>query len=475
MTERSKQDKLEALRRQLGLKTCAQITPQENRPDSPHTAPDSSGEPPASGHLDLRSLSARLGLMSGTQLARTRDDDEEQRLSGSFEIDKIMPGSFVGEDEDRFFLLRREFPLSYAQGNLPLSTALECVSEHIALSAADPELAAFDPRTTLFVDTETTGLAGGAGTVAFLIGIGYFTEDTFCVEQCFLGDYDQEESMLRYLADRFSGFNTVAGYNSKSFDLPLLRTRFIQNRIPFRLDGVKHLDLVHAARRFWKRRLADCSLGNIEREVLGFRRHGDVPSHLIPQLWLDYLYSRDARPLEGVFYHHLMDILSLVTLTGWLSQCLAQPEGSGFDHIEDRLSLVRLHFRQKNYDEVLRHGRAFLEADERSPLRRECLEMIALACKRRQRWLDMQEALEHLIDEFPSDLTARLELAKHHEHRTRDLFTAERLCAEALDRLEIRSALARDTGIPDPTLEAFRRRLQRLRRKLGKNNPLLDD
>ena len=120
-------------------------------------------------------------------------------------------------------------------------------------------------------------------------------------------------------------------------------------------------------------------------DVLGFERVGDVPSYLIPQHWFDFLRMRDARPLKKIFEHHKNDILSLVTLVGWLSQCLSSPHGSGFEHTEDRLSLVRVHFKQKNYDAVIEHGWKFIEREERSPLRMECLEMIGMALKRRRR------------------------------------------------------------------------------------------
>jgi hypothetical protein len=360
--------------------------------------------------------------------------------------------------------VRRDYPLSWLQGNIELGAALASASEHIAFSAADEALLDFDPRTALFMDTETTGLAGGSGTVAFLVGIGYFIKDGFRLDQCFMRDYDDEEAMLRFVAERFAEGRTVVSYNGKSFDMPLLRSRFIQQRAPFRSEGMPHYDLVHAARRFWKRRLSDCSLGNIEKEILGVRRHGDVPGHLIPEMWFEYLDTRDARPLQGVLYHHQMDILSLVALTGWLSQCLSAPQGDGFEHIEDRLSVVRVHFKQKKYLDVVEHANRFLEVQERGPMRRECLEMLALACKRLGRWLEMQQAWEQILEEFPNDIIARHELIKHHEHRTRDLPTAERLCREALDRLAAEQA------------RSFSMRLERIQKKLqrGLRRPASD-
>lgn len=467
-------DKLEALSKQLGLKTGAQWAREREaqaQPAPPDASPEGKPDTGASNGFAkqkdmLRALSERLKLMSGTQCQQEREALEEQRAAGVFEIGKILSGTLIGDDSSGFFLRRQDFPLDYRQGILELGAALASSSKHIAFSANDPDLEGFDPRTTVFMDTETSGLAGGAGTVTFLVGLGYFIGDAFRLDQCFMRDYDDEPAMLEFLADLLPRFTTVAGYNSKSFDLPLLRTRFVQNRIPYRMDAMLHYDLVHAARRFWKRRLADCSLGNIEREVLGIRREGDVPSHLIPEIWFDYLNTRDARPLRGVFYHHQMDILSLVTLTGWLSQCLAAPSGQGFEHLEDRLSLVRLHFRQKNYPEVVQQANAFLESEERGPLRRECLEMLGMACKRLQRWLEMEQAWDLLLEEFPSDHAARLELAKHQEHRRRNLFKAEKLCAEGLELLNAQAARIRDDMFAHAVRKAFARRLERIRRKL---------
>lgn len=415
----------------------------------------------------LDALMKRPGVMIGSQWQQAREAQTEERKQAGHDIAQVIPGEAVGDEEARFWLVREDFPLTHQQGKLTLGAALDSVSKHIAFSACDEELADFDPRTACFVDTETIGLAGGSGTVAFLVGVGYFVENAFRLDQCFMRDFDEEAPMLAYLAERFAQCSTVVGYNSKSFDVPLLRTRFIQNRIRFRGDALPHLDLVHAARRFWKRRLQDCSLGNIEREVLGVERLGDVPSHLIPQMWFDYLRSEDARPMRKVFYHHKMDILSLVALTGWLSQCLSTPDGGGFEHTEDRLSLVRIHFRQKNYDAVVEQGWKFIEQEERSPLRRECLEMLGFAFKRRQRWEEMQQAFELLIEEFPSDFNARMELAKLHEHRTRDLGRALALCREGIELIEARHGRFQTIAALNGA-EALRDRLARIEKKLRK-------
>lgn len=416
----------------------------------------------------LKGLLATKGVMTGAEWRRKLEDVEQRRKAGEFEIDKIVPGKVVEEETGGFYLVTQELPLDSRQGRVELGAVLDVIPEHIALSACDAELEEFEPATSLFMDIETIGLAGGTGTVAFLVGVGYFTEGIFRVEQCFMRDYDDEEAMLNYL-DRLSArCQTVVSYNGKTFDLPLLRTRFIANRMPFRLDRALHFDLLHAARRFWKARLEDCTLSTIEQEILGVRRHGDVPSSQIPQIWFDYLDTRDARPLEKVFYHHKMDILSLVALTAWLSQCLSAPEGRGFEHSQDRLSLVRLHYRQKRYEEVVQHGLQFLETDADSPLRRECLELVAFAFKRRQDWPRMKDMWERLRDEDPKNLLARLELAKYYEHRARNLPAAEHECEAAVQFLETRIALNQHSDLDTWHLESFHHRLGRIRRKLVK-------
>ena len=406
----------------------------------------------------LKGLLATTGLMTGAQWQDRAAEIEEQRASGDFEIDKTIPGEIIGDEESAFYLVRQDFPLETPHGNTTLGAALGTLPHHIALSASDAELADFDIRSAVFVDTETTGLAGGAGTVTFLVGVGYFTDDAFRLDQCFMRDYDDEEPMLEYLDEVFRRSRTLVSYNGKSFDLPLLRTRFITNRIPYRLEGLAHFDLVHAARRFWKKRLGDCSLGNIERAILGIRRTGDIPGSEIPRIWLDYLHTRDARPLVPVFNHHKMDILSLVALTATLSQALEVPDGEGFEHHADRLSLVRVHFRQKQYAEVLDLSATLLDALSDEALRHELHEMTGFAAKRLQRWDVMETAWTAVLEEFPRDLMARHELAKHYEHRKRDLPAAARMCEEALQH----------TGSAPGHTATFRHRLDRIQKKLKK-------
>lgn len=419
----------------------------------------------------LRGLLERGDLMRGEDWRKEAEAREERRKSGELEVDKFVPGEVVGDDEDGFYLVQQDLPLDTLQGNVELGAVLDAIPEHIALCACDSELETFDPATALFIDTETTGLMGGAGTAVFLVGAGYFTEGAFRLEQCFMRDFDDEEPMLEYLNGIFARSETVVSFNGKSFDVPLLRNRFVSQRMPFRLDTTRHFDLVHAARRFYKTRLGDCSLGNIERAVLGVRRRGDIASAEIPQIWLDYIHTRDAHMLPRVFYHHKMDILSLVALTALLSQCLDVPAGQGFEYVEDRLSLVRLHFRQKRFEEAVACARDLLETDMEVHIRRECLEFLAFAYKRLPDWDSMEQTWELMLQEFPRDILPRLELAKHHEHRTRNLLEAERICVQTLEFLRTREALGRNDEFESLQAQSFQYRLDRIRRKLARARP----
>ena len=454
---------LDALKAKLGLISAKDIA---SKPETGHTRPrpqtHGTSEPKEGGLLSsamAQQLRARLGLNTESAPSASPPPDTHPDATAT-PIETVVDGACVGDETSSFFCMRKHYPLDYLIGDIPLSAALKCTGKEIALSACDDTLLGFDSKRACFMDTETTGLAGGTGTVAFLVGMGYFSETSFVLEQCFLRDYDDEPAMLEYLADRLADVATVVSYNGKSFDLPLLRTRFVQHRTPFPLEGAGHYDLVHAVRRVWKKRLQNCSLGNIEKEVLGLRRHGDVPGFLIPQLWLNYLDTRDARPLAPVFYHHEMDILSLVALAGHLTQVLSAKDGASLRHAEDQLSVVRLYFKNKQYEEAIAEAQRFLDAS-RIPdaLRRECFALLGQACKRAGHFEDMAGTWTQMHEEFPGDPFAAAELAKYREHQQRDYAAAILICKETLAILEAE-------GMPgDFSVSALRGRLARLERK----------
>ncbi len=175
-----------------------------------------------------------------------------------------------------------------------------------------------DPKRIAFLDTETTGLAGGTGTVAFLVGVGRLTDRGFRVRQYFMRDFGEEASMLQAVAEDLAGAELLVTYNGKSYDEPLLASRYVLARIRPPFSRLAHLDLLHGARRLWKLRFDSCRLQELEAQILGYTREGDVPGGLIPRVYFDYLRTRRPGHLHAVLHHNVLDILTLAALTAIL-------------------------------------------------------------------------------------------------------------------------------------------------------------
>lgn len=184
----------------------------------------------------------------------------------------------------------------------------------------------FDIRKCLFLDTETTGLSGGAGTIAFLVGLGFIEDDHFVVEQYLMKDYADEAEMLSRIARRMEAFEAVCTFNGKNFDLPLLSTRFTMCRMREKWRDLEQLDLLYPSRRTWKLRLGSCKLSRLEEFILGQGRTGDLPGSEVPQRYFDFLKCGDMRLLEDIIAHNRQDIYTLGTLLAHLCQLYAHPE-----------------------------------------------------------------------------------------------------------------------------------------------------
>lgn len=185
---------------------------------------------------------------------------------------------------------------------------------------------AFDVRKCLFLDTETTGLSGGAGTVAFLVGVGFVDGDSFVIEQYLMKDYSDEPELIDRLANRMDAFEYVCTFNGKNFDMPLLEARFTMNRMRHRWREMENLDLLHPARRTWKLRLGSCRLCRLEEFILGMERVDDLPGSEVPQRYFDFLKSGDMTLLEDIIRHNRQDIATLATLLVKLCNVYDAPE-----------------------------------------------------------------------------------------------------------------------------------------------------
>ena len=410
----------------------------------------------------ISQLKELTGLMTAGEVFREVAEQRKRCAAGEFEIERVLPGEIVENDAGKFFLATRRFSITDCQGNVSLSTAQHVGGDAIAVVSNDYELGEFRLDRAVFLDTETTGLAGGTGTYAFLVGGGRFEGHRFVVRQYFMRDFDEEKAMLSPLADLFRDAEGVVTYNGKAFDVPLLQTRFVTARVRIGLEDVPHLDLLHVARRLWRARLKDCSLSNIEREVLGVARHGDIPSYLIPQVYFDYVRSRDARRLKPVFYHNEQDILSLVGIAAHATKLASASPDYVEAHPLDLLSLARLHFNQKRYRLSERYASDAFDGGLDPDAARTALYLLALSLKRQHRWHEAHAVWYRLAKLHAHDIAPRIEMAKHLEHRERDLAKARTICQETIE-------IAANLEMGETKIEGLRYRLARIDRKLSPN------
>ncbi len=275
-----------------------------------------------------------------------------------------------------------------------------------------------DMQSILFLDTETTGLGGGAGTLAFLVGIGRVEGDgRLRVRQYLMTDYDQEEYLLTKLYADIKRADALVTYNGKSFDIPLLRSRLVMHRLRPDVLDMPHIDLLHLARRVYKRRLKRCSLSDMEENVLDLFRESDLPGALVPEYWFRYLKTGEEALLDEILKHNRQDIASLAHLLKVLADAYSGPEQLSFEL--DRLSVGKA---MEKLGETGR-AKAYYRAAERHS---EAL--IALA-RIHRRAGSVEEAIKALESASRMDgdrILAMTELSKLYEHRLRD-------CAAALE------------------------------------------
>ena len=188
---------------------------------------------------------------------------------------KFIDGEYRQNRLGNSFYRKVFFPLNEYHGDVQVSEGLTVEKEDFSFLAGEKLSASKEQL--LFIDTETTGLAGGAGTFAFLIGMGFWTPEGFAVEQFFMRDFDEEPALLEEFQNALKPFSVLVSYNGRSYDLPLLNSRFITNRMRNPSASWPHIDLLYYTRSLWKRRIGDCSLGNLERQILGVGRTGDIP------------------------------------------------------------------------------------------------------------------------------------------------------------------------------------------------------
>jgi uncharacterized protein YprB with RNaseH-like and TPR domain len=326
------------------------------------------------------------------------------------------------------------FAADYHHGLAPihLSAPLNIMSAW----AGDPRLSSLDLSSFVFLDTETSGLAGGTGTYAFLVGAARFSnEGEFILQQFFMRDPSEEPALLEGLADFLAPAQALVTFNGKAFDAPILATRYTMHSIPIPFKNFAHLDLLPLARRLWRSRLESRALKYLEENILQApRTTEEVPGYEIPWLYFDYLKSGDARPLKGVFYHNAMDVVAMAGLLSHTATMLADPFHEGIEHGLDVIALARLYEDLGEGDTAARLFERGLQMSLNEQDFWEAVRRLSVLQKRRG---DFEEAI-HLWEQAASEghVYAYVELAKYYEHKKRDPKSALKWTRSALEEVE---------------------------------------
>jgi uncharacterized protein YprB with RNaseH-like and TPR domain len=353
-------------------------------------------------------------------------------------FENYVEGSWINTAFGDVFRAESQYPLREAYGRMNLA-------EIYSFAALDYsrifqlERMIQSPAELLFVDTETTGLSGGTGTLAFMVGLGWLEADFFHVHQYFITQLSHEEGMLDLLRDKFQAHRYLVSFNGKSFDIPLLNTRFILNRQTPVLQDFDHIDLLHISRSLWRYSLENCKLKTLEADLFGVSRTDDIPGELVSEAYLEYLRTQCLDQIQRIFEHNRFDIISLLANLLLVMQTLdkRQPEA------DPRTDLAKgRHFLRKNEPErSIAHYRNVLKTAV-NPLQRQQarLELANLYKKAKQYAAALPLWQASLESEWSFFLEPYVELAKYYEHIAREPEEALRLSQAAYSLLPPRRA-----------------------------------
>ena len=351
-------------------------------------------------------------------------------------IEELVAGQFLSTPFGEIFVARETHGSGYRHGGALLGELLEVPDYPAHLITKDERLRDIDFTRTLFLDTETTGLSGGTGTYAFMVGVGSFQGGGFTVQQFFMRNHSEEKAMLFLLGEILDHCDFLVTFNGKNFDIPLLETRFILSRLGVPFAEKPNYDLLFPSRRIWKRSCHNCRLGTLEAQLLDISREDDIPSELIPYHYFDFVRTGNAGKISRVFYHNRMDILSMVTLAHRIHVTYHDPSAlhprRGIEHVV----LGKL---------FMEHGmiekatgcleEALKRCDE--PFQWEAMKFLSLAYKRRGLWERSAALWEDMISwDGSRSLFPYVELAKHYEHRVKDYSKALEMVRRAVEMVD---------------------------------------
>jgi uncharacterized protein YprB with RNaseH-like and TPR domain len=379
----------------------------------------------------------------------------------SFPVEEIVAGRFLDTGDGVTYLIEEDYPHSYIQGQVGLR--IVTTPQTIAEWAGNLKIAEQNPETMVFLDTETSGLAGGTGTFAFLVGAGRYTQDGFHLVQFFMRDPLEEPALLLALEEFLAPCQTIVSFNGKAFDVPLLDTRYTMQGWKSPFKNLAHVDLLHLSRRLWRDRLPSRTLANLEVQILHANRTDEeIPGWMIPQLYFDYLREGDARPLKRVFYHNAMDVVSLAALLNHTSSLLEDPSNQHSGEYTDLAAVARLFEDLGHTEKATQLYDACLQAEMPQEVFNDTLYRLSLIYKHNDNYAAATPLWEQATSR--GQVYAYEELAKYYEHHTQNLEMALKWTLMALDYIDA-------PGFINPEKirwkTEFQHRLQRIQRKIA--------
>lgn len=411
-----------------------------------------------SSRLYMPSLSERLqalGVKVGPQDLLTPEPSKSLVHS----IQNVLPGDWWQTANGEVYFVETRYAADMVVGKVGIRpmVPLDIITDW----AQTPDIAQLALERFAFIDIETTGLSGGAGTYAFLIGAGRFEGDQFRLVQFFLQNPSQETALLQALEEYLAPCQSVVSYNGKTFDVPIINARYITNGFPPLLRDTAHIDLLHLARRIWKLRLSRCTLGDLEVNILGMQRsEQDVPGWMVADLYFEYLRTGDARPLRGVFYHNEVDVVSLAALLSHLAEIVTHPFETSNLHSLDLVSVGRLFEHLGRLEKAAGVYRFALEqTDLPQDVYWDTAKRLSFVFKRRG---DIEPAMKLWQEAAGHNFVfACEELAKYYEHNQKDFYTAMVWTDKALNMITDQPGSALDRLYWQETLEHRKSRLEK--------------
>jgi len=319
----------------------------------------------------------------------------------------------------------------------------------------------------LFFDIETSGTSGSSGIIVFMFGCGYFEDGVFFVEQVFMPNPSRTLEMMKYLRDLFRKKRLLLSFNGKAFDLNIIKDKMAMMRLEEMpdFDHRQHFDLLFTGRRLFKKIISSCSLSSIEKNILEIQRtEDDIPGFLIPLAYSQFLHEHLTGDIKKIFYHNKMDIISLLDLINHFASIMEAPTSQ--KHVKDDLELAKLLRKQKpeESEKIYRFITSEKYPDDIKNLAWIRLSLLLKSTERRE---EAVKIWEELVRTGKGGTLPYFELAKYHEHVSKDLKSAEATTLKLLEMSEQKEQLGMDQTYKHDPVET-QKRLERIRKKMNR-------